>query len=507
MDTNLKKTLKFKNLIIALVVLVPALVLVSFYPRMEKAMLDKKNQWISDWEKRKAVYEQELEKQLGESFEEAEPTYYLRDDFVNYAIEASYYQYAVLMQQKTGEESYMDVLDKYGWINDYFDFIVKTPYIFLDEEPGENLMTQMEEDGYLGYLYLNYDSYGKLVDIRLHTNGQLTSDVDLYGKAKASIKQYQNNAEYYAPDGKKDENRVQKALSIQPKNFQVIYLIYDDNMTFVSPESENIQNMYYDNPYSYEPYYTPQEIYLATGAYVIVAILAVLVFIAAMILPFFKRLETGWEKIFSIPTEIAICLAAAGLGWAFFMCNVMSYTTITELTTFMVEQGNRIELLGYSFGVEECYNLLLVANFLGWALAFFLEYICVAHLRQFFSKPKYYLRNRLLIVRFICWVHKKIANIVDFIMDIDIHEKLNQSIVKIVLANGVIAALLCCGWFVGVFGVVIYSVALYILLKKRGRKLQKQYESILNATSQMADGDLLITMEEDLGIFASLGEK
>lgn len=508
MVTKSKKTCKLKNLLITLIILVPAIVLIALYPQMENAMLDKKNQWLSDWETRKEIYEQELEKQLGESVEEvSEPTYYLRDDFVNYAIEASYYQYAVLKQQKTGEESYINVLDQYGWINDYYEFIEKTPYIFLEEEPDENLQTQVEEDGYLGYLYLNYDSYGKLVDIRLSTNDQIFSDMNLYEEAKASIKQYQNNAEYYAPDGVKDENLVQKALSIQPKNFRVIYLISDDNMTFVSLARANSQNVYYDNPYSREPYYTPQEIYLATGAYVIVAILAVLVFIAAMILPFFKRLETGWEKIFSIPTEIAICLAVAGLGWAFFMCNVMSYTTITELTTFMVEQGNRIELLGYSFSVEECYNILLVANFLGWALAFFLVYICAAHLRQFFSKPKYYLRNRLLIVRFICWIHNKIAKIVDFVMDVDIHEKLNQSIVKIVLANGVIVALLCCGWFVGVFGVVVYSVVLYILLRKRGRKLQKQYESVLNATGQMADGDLLITMEEDLGIFASLGEK
>ena len=508
MVTKWKKTHKLKNLLITLVILVPAIVLVALYPMMEKAMLDKKNQWLSDWETRKETYEQELEKQLGTAVEESsEPTYYLRDDFVNYAIEASYYQYAVLRQQTTGEESYMDVLDKYGWINDYFEFIEKTPYIFSDEEPNESLMTQMLEDGYLGYLYLNYDSYGKLVDIRLNTNDQLFSDMNVYKEAKASIKQYQKNAEYYAPDGVKDEKLVQKALSIQPKSFQVIYLISDDNMTFVSPERANNQTVYNDNPYSHEPYYTPQEIYLATGAYVIVAILAVFVFLAAIILPFFKKLETGLEKLFSIPTEITICLAGAGLGWAVFMCEVMSYTTITELTTLMVEQGNRIELLGYSFSVEECYNILLVGNFLGWALAFFLEYICVANLRQFFSKPKYYLRNRILIVRFVCWMHKKIARIVDFIMDIDIHEKLNQSIVKIVLANGVIAALLCCGCFVGVFGVVIYSVALYILLKKRGSKLQKQYESILNATGQMADGDLLITMEEDLGIFASLGEK
>lgn len=540
MDTNLKKTPKLKNLIIALIVLVPALILISLYPKMEKAMLDKKNQWISDWEKQKEAYEEEQASKLETSIDEVpEVEYYLKDYFVNYAIEASYYQHAVLMQQATGEESYINVLDEYGWINDYFQLIEKTPYcvkysfqnmegeeknlimseppaystqeelekLLSSEELDEKLMSQMMEDGYLGYLYLNYDSYGKLVDIRLNLNDHVTSNAMLYERAKASIKQYQNNAEYYVPEVETDANWVQKALNIQPKNFQAIYLIYDDNMTFVTSEEGMDTKMDFDNPFLYEPYYAPQDIYLETGAYVIVAILAVFVFLAAMILPCFKKLETGWEKLFSIPTEIALCLAAVGLELAFGMCMVMSFTTVTEITAYIVDQENSIELLGYQFSVKDCYNILLVVNFFGWALAFFLEYICAAQLRQFFSRPKYYLRNRLLIVRFSCWGHKKIVKLVDYVMDIEIHEKLNQSIAKLVLANGVIAALLCCLRFAGVFGIIIYSVALYIFLKKRGSKLQKQYESILNATGQMAEGDLLITMEEDLGMFAPLGEK
>lgn len=540
MDTKWKKTYKLKNLIIALIVLVPAFILTSLYPRMEEAMLAKKNQWIVEWEKQKEAYEEEQAKKKETSMEEdLEVKYELKDSFVNYAIEASYYQHAVMMQQITGEESYMNVLDKHGWINDYFYLTEKTPYcvkysfqnegeeekvltasetlhyvseevmekILTGEERDEYLMTQMEENGYLGYLYLNYDRYGKLVDIRLDLKDYVTYNTMLYERAKASIKQYQNNAEYYAPDGVKDESRVQKALSIQPKNFQAVYLIYDDNMSFVTSEEEMGQNTNFNNPFFSMPYYAPHDIYLETGAYAIVVILAVFVFLMAMILPFFKKLETGWEKLFSIPTEIIACFVVGGMALVYQMCLLMSLTTITEITTFIVEQGNCIELLGYSFSVEECYNILLAVNFLGWALAFFLEYICVAQLRQFLCGPKYYLRNRLWIVRVICWGHQKIVKIVDSVLDIEIHEKLNQSIAKIVLANGAIAALLCCFRFVGIFGIVIYSVVLYILLKKRGSKLQKQYESILNATSKMAVGDLHISMEEDLGIFTPLGKK
>ena len=82
-----------------------------------------------------------------------------------------------------------------------------------------------------------------------------------------------------------------------------------------------------------------------------------------------------------------------------------------------------------------------------------------------------------------------------------------KTIVKIVVAHGIIAALLCCIWFAGNLGAVIYSIVLYILLKKYGSRLQKQYQSILHATSQMADGNLQISLEEELGIFEPLGNE
>ena len=46
---------------------------------------------------------------------------------------------------------------------------------------------------------------------------------------------------------------------------------------------------------------------------------------------------------------------------------------------------------------------------------------------------------------------------------------------------------------------------LYVLLRKYGFKLQSQYESILYATKQMAEGNLKTEMAEDLGVFTELG--
>ena len=124
--------------------------------------------------------------------------------------------------------------------------------------------------------------------------------------------------------------------------------------------------------------------------------------------------------------EITLCIAAAGITLAFGMCVLMSITTMTEIENFMAN-GNALELLGYQFSASECYYALLVLNFLGWALSFLMEYICAAHLRQFFAGPKYYIRHRFLGIVLICWIYKKTKKLVEYVLDIDINEKMHSS--------------------------------------------------------------------------------
>ena len=559
MDTKLKKSHKLKNLIIALVVLIPALVLTCLYPQMERAMLDKKEQRLTEWEERKAEYEEAM-KPLEEPEAEtpAEETtitenvqtesvavdtgpqeaFYLQDSFVNYAVEASYYEYAMFLQNAEGAEVFTDVLEVHGWINDYYTFTGNTPYyteytemvdgapnvsssyanngknvtdadmlaLLNGEQQEEARKTQLKSEGLLGYLVMEFDSYGKLSNIRLHAEDNVIYDDQIYGRARESIAQYENNATYYEGNLLEDAEYAEMVMEVCPKNFRAVYLIYEDNTQFVISDWEQQQEDYYGNPYEYEPYYAPYELYFATGAYWIVAGLAIFVFLAAIILPFFKKLETGWEKLFSIPTEIALCIAAVGIALAYGMCVLMSVTTMTEIESFMA-RGNEVALLGHVFSAGDCYGMLLAVNFLGWALAFFMEYLCAAQLRQFFCGPMYYIKHRLLGIVFIRWIARQCKKLYHYVTDIDIHENLHKSILKIVLANGVIVALLCCIWFAGSFGAVIYSIVLYVLLKKYGSRLQRQYQSILNATGQMAEGDLHITLEEDLGIFAPLGKE
>ena len=506
MDTKLKKTHKLTTFIISLVVLIPALILTALYPKMEEQYYEKK-----------AVYEK------GEDDVES---YYceVNDNFVNYAAEAMYYLYSDLLQQSQDEEVRIDVLDVYGWVTDYNTVNDNTSFYveyeteeqvysrtnteedlktFLDD-PSEEYQNKLREQGYLAYLLFDFDTYGKLTNIELRTlpASALPYYGDPYSQVKDSIAQYENNAEYF--------NRVYGenigVKELLPKNFRGVFLI-DANLEFIWAYGESYM---YDNGV--------EQMYMENGVFYIIIALAVLVGIAAFILPFFKSLETGWEKLFSLPFEINACIFCAGCGVAVLMFEAMCASRFATIEEAIAQNSAGFEILGYVMSPELVYGIVLVLNFLGWAVGFFMEYIVAANIRQFICSPKYYIKNRLLIVIFFKWIVKKFRQLYgwtvkklrqfyDWVTDIDIAYELNKSIVKIVLANFVLLTVLCCMWVFGIAGLVLYSIALYVLMRKYGEKLQKQYHSVLNATKEMADGNLRIALDEDLGVFEPIGEE
>ena len=188
------------------------------------------------------------------------------------------------------------------------------------------------------------------------------------------------------------------------------------------------------------------------------------------------------------------------------MFELMYFSCYPVLMDTLASYGP-INIIGYNVAPDTIYYVMLGVNFIGWALVFFMEYICVTALRQFLFRPVYYLKNRLLIVMFFTWIVKLCKRAYHSVTDINISKGLNKSILKIVIINALIVGVLCCFWFVGWFGVIIYSVILYVALRKNGYKMQNQYESILNVTKEMAEGNLKAEVVSDLGVFTEFGDE
>ncbi len=474
MDTKLKKTHKAAVILITLCILLPAFLITVLYPKIGKVVQEKQR-----------MYEERYEN--GPDFESVD----LVGNFVNYAMEASYYIYADMLTE-AGEQVNYAVLDYFGWTNDYYYLAEQSRYYATWNRGDENtvVISDSNYDGNLktndtvAVLTLGFDSQGNLTLIYPEgENFGSNSSKYLRECANESIDQYKMNVAEYKYESEYELDVDEK--QVMPKDFS-IQIAVDYGSEFVYA-------------YSGYSYVRMETILLEVGAIWIILAAAVFVLIMALMLPFIKKLQTGWEKLFCLPFEIICGIAGCTIG------GIVGMTYAMGETCRITDYPN-LEIVGVTISEQTQFSVLLALNFLGWAACFFGEYIVVASARQFLCRPVLYLRNRVLCVRIVRWMKKQCIRLYHYLSKIDLREKLGSSILKVVLVNFVVLAAICCMWFFGIIGLIVYSVALYVLLYKYGEKLQKQYQSILQATEQMAEGKLKISMEKDLGVFQPIGD-
>ena len=496
MDTKLKKSHKLTTILITLCILVPAFLITSLYPRISSAMQRSKEQKYKDY----------IEEYGHDGVE-----WEVDAKILNYAMEASYYLYGKMLQDVEDADVDFSVLERYGWINDFEyvgeDFDYTASYT---QEIGTEVRSDddFEDSEIIGYLTLKFDANGVLsADIRVEEIGNnnfwinINDDASLHFTAMESVEQYERNVRAYETENNVeiDENQL------RPKNFE---------FKLVFPAEQN--NYVWLCDYFYVSTYT---LLYDVGAFWIM--LAGIVFVAfvAFVLPFFKGLRTGWEKLFCLPFEIIV-----GLGVGAVFGFIVMFFTMGE--TCMLTEYPAFEIIDIVVGGNVTYGVLLAANMLGWAACFFVEYIVITSIRQLLFRPVYYIKNRLLIVMIIRWWKKQCVKVCHRLARVDLKEKRNRIILIVVLINFAIIAgaysliffvtyittwyamdeMLFIMWIFGMLILVAYSVALYILLYRYCEKLFKQYNSILNATTQMAEGNLKISLEESLGIFQPIGD-
>lgn len=94
-----------------------------------------------------------------------------------------------------------------------------------------------------------------------------------------------------------------------------------------------------------------------------------------------------------------------------------------------------------------------------------------------------------------------VSHFLESIRNIDLSDQSDKWLLKVVGLNFVILFFCCIFWFWGIFAILVYSVVLFFLLRHYMKKIKKDYGVLLSATSRMAQGDLQMDVEEDLGVF------
>lgn len=141
-------------------------------------------------------------------------------------------------------------------------------------------------------------------------------------------------------------------------------------------------------------------------------------------------------------------------------------------------------------------NLVLVAIlfFGAWYMG-----CCLGEMRMLGIRG--YLRRRMICSRVRNWCKERIRRYYQTLVNLDITRDSRRQIIKLLIINGIVVLLLCTMWVAGLFGVIVYSLLLYFVIKRYISDLQKKYSILLRATNEIANGNLDVRITEHLGVF------
>ncbi len=243
----------------------------------------------------------------------------------------------------------------------------------------------------------------------------------------------------------------------------------------------------------YNDYWIRQQAYEHSGYIVGVLVLTALMIGAALVLQNVPVLELRKNCLFCLPTEVVVCIGTTGFAFSVL-------AVLTEFGYYTLSNNLTDNLISAGIGESAVANTATGLIWLFWFCYAFCWYWLAASVLPYLTHPIRTLKDRMLCVAVCRWLKKQWIRLYHWATDVELDENLTKNIWKLVGLNGIIVIALCCIWIGGVAGAVIYSIVLYILIKKKCGEIQEDYRKLLHATSAIADGDLNTPTDEDMGL-------
>lgn len=223
-------------------------------------------------------------------------------------------------------------------------------------------------------------------------------------------------------------------------------------------------------------------------------------FLAVILLAIFlpvKSRKYPWDsvRICSLPLEVIVTVGFLGTA----TCAKLVIMLVAE-----VASGSAVNrLIGYFGGKQAIASGLVMVSNLA-ALTFIMLFawylgICTRAVRE--KGLKNYIKQRSLIYGIFPFIKSKLLKGYRAIEHMDLTQNSNREILKIILVNAVILFIISSLGFGGFAITVVYSILLYIVLRKYISGIQKNYRLLLKAANEIAEGNLGTKIEDDMGIF------
>ena len=406
------------------------------------------------------------------------------------------------------EEHFNTLENSFGQLNNLYDYRIR------DTKTGEILSnltdTDIVAEEQRFYLTFVFDAYGN--DATLG-NTVIGSDTTTLRKTAAEVirncgltRMVDANMGSEISAGHNTMFRLE-----MPKNCEITFCI---SRQAAQSLGQNGQYIYYDQDMNnVSVYFSMGEYasYYLSGCQQMFLILALLIFLLALVLPGLGE-ERAWEKVvlLKLPIEavVVILTIIAGIGSEQVVGLVSWVRSGHALGTVLRGNSAQIQLL--TIILTYALNVLAVAAlfFIAWCLGVSLRAMRVqgarAYLKQhslcyllvpFWKKLWRGMKKGFSIGR------DKVVDVYHDAEHFDVTKDAKKLILRIVLWNALILVIVCSLPLGGVTIAVIYSVVLYFVLRRYVSKLQKKHGLLLKATNEIAQGNLNVTIEEDLGVF------
>lgn len=232
-----------------------------------------------------------------------------------------------------------------------------------------------------------------------------------------------------------------------------------------------------------------------------VAIVFISILVLSLLVPYRKGKEVfGINRIVRIPLEINFCLFSIVASLlAIGTCSVVLQTLEGTL-------GQGIVI----FDMNPQFNSALIfsINIGIWCIAFYSIFAGAMLLKYIFTTGLIkYLNENLLIVKSFRAAKLLINKSINYIGNIDLTDKSNKFIIRALIVNFIILSLISCIWFFGIGAALLYTIGLFIVLRKYVDDIKNKFSVLLKSTNKIADGNLEVEINEDLGLFNPIKEE
>nr|WP_295683287.1 histidine kinase dimerization/phospho-acceptor domain-containing protein [uncultured Lachnoclostridium sp.] len=343
------------------------------------------------------------------------------------------------------------------------------------------LDTAMEErlkNTYAGYLVVEYDKDG-VASIQKSYG----IDVEKVSGILKGIK-LENNFSYLYRDKTYLDIKPEDISFVEPTNVAMVYAI-----------DKSYQALF---DYSYNFFVDYNETQMQ-GLVILFTVAIGVVILFGIILFCIRPLGIGNGLLSRIPLELDI-LFITGI--------VFATIGIAYISTFYPSGAIEDYLMDINFAPFYARMFSNLAVYGGWFLYLSSIYVVLISLLQLFRKGlKRYLLENVLFIRFFAFVNRGIGRIVKSILTVKSGDEVNKTVLKYVIVNFLVILIMCSVWFFGIPVLILYSIILYYFMKKYLTDLKEKHDYLLHVTHQMAQGNLEVPIEQDLGVLKPLGDE